>query len=106
MEVLTCPMRISPEQRQTIVQAARQQLGEEAQVRLFGSRVHDHLKGGDLDLLVELPHLPADAVWQATCLEARLQQLLGEQKIDVVLAGPENASWPIVREVRQTGITL
>lgn len=99
-------MRISPEQRQTIVQAVRQQLGGRAQVRLFGSRVHNHLRGGDLDLLVELPHLPADAVWQAARLEARLQQLLGEQKIDVVLAGPENTSWPIVVEARQTGIPL
>lgn len=99
-------MRISPEQRQVIVQAARQQLGEQAQVRLFGSRAHDHLKGGDLDLLVELPHLPADATWQAAHLEARLEQLLGEQKIDVVLAGPENAAWPIVVEARQTGVPL
>jgi len=99
-------MRISPEQRQTIVAAARQLLGEQARVRLFGSRVHDHLRGGDLDLLVELPHLPVDAVWQAARLEARLQQLLGEQKIDVVIAAPENTSWPIVAEARLTGIPL
>ncbi len=75
-------------------------------MRLFGSRVHDCLRGGDLDLLIELPHLPADAVWQAVRLEARLQQLLGEQKIDVVLAGPENASWPIVEEARRAGVLL
>jgi hypothetical protein len=35
-----------------------------------------------------------------------LQQLLGEQKIDVILAGPENASWPIVQEASRTGIPL
>lgn len=99
-------MRISLEQRKTIIDAARELLGEHVRVSLFGSRVHDQLKGGDVDLLVELPHLPADAVWQAARLEARLQQLLGEQKIDVVLAGPENASWPIVAEARQTGIPL
>lgn len=99
-------MRISAEQRKIIIDATHELLGEQARVSLFGSRVHDHLKGGDLDLLVELPHLPADAVWQAARLEARLQQLLGEQKIDVVLAGPENNSWPIIAEARQTGLPL
>lgn len=59
-----------------------------------------------MDLLVELPHLPDDATWQAARLEARLQQLLGEQKIDVVLAGPENMSWPIVVEARQKSVPL
>ena len=66
----------------------------------------DYDNDGDLDLLVELPHLPVDAPWQAARLEARLQQLLGEQKIDVILAGPENASWPIVQEASRTGIPL
>lgn len=99
-------MRITAEQRKIIIDAVRELLGEQAQVRLFGSRVHDHLKGGDVDLLVELPQLPDDATWQAARMEARLQQLLGEQKIDVVLAGPENLSWPIVVEARQTGVPL
>jgi uncharacterized protein len=99
-------MRISAEQQQIIVDAVHQLFGLQGRVRLFGSRVDDRRKGGDLDLLVELPHLPVDAPWQAARLEARLQQLLGEQKIDVILAGPENASWPIVQEAARTGIPL
>jgi predicted nucleotidyltransferase len=99
-------MRISAEQQQIIVDAVHQLFGQQGSVRLFGSRVDDQHKGGDLDLLVELPHLPVDAHWQAARLEARLQQLLGEQKIDVILAGPENASLPIVQEASRTGIPL
>ncbi|KVW99702.1 nucleotidyltransferase family protein [Thiobacillus denitrificans] len=99
-------MRVSAEQRQIIVDAVHQIFGQQGRVRLFGSRVDDRRKGGDLDLLVELPHLPVDAPWQAARLEARLQQLLGEQKIDVILAGPENANWPIVQEASRTGIPL
>lgn len=99
-------MRISAEQHQIIVQAVHQFFGQTGSVRLFGSRVDDQRKGGDLDLLVELPRLPLDAPWQAARLEARLQQLLGEQKIDVILAGPENAAWPIVQEASRTGISL
>jgi predicted nucleotidyltransferase len=99
-------MRVSAEQKQIIVDAVHQIFGQHGSVRLFGSRVDDRRKGGDLDLLVELPHLPVDAAWQAARLEARLQQLLGEQKIDVILAGPENANWPIVQEASRTGIPL
>jgi len=99
-------MRVSAEQQQIIVDAVHQLFGQRGSVRLFGSRVDDRRKGGDIDLLVELPHLPVDAPWQAARLEARLQQLLGEQKIDVILAGPENASWPIVQEASRTGVLL
>jgi len=99
-------MRVSAEQQKIIVDAVHQLFGRQGRVRLFGSRVDDQGKGGDLDLLVELPHLPVDATWQAARLEARLQQLLGEQKIDVILAGPENANWPIVQEASRTGIPL
>lgn len=99
-------MRITLEQQRIIVDAVHQLFGQQGKVSLFGSRVDDRGKGGDLDLLVELPYLPADASWQAARLEARLQQLLGEQKIDVILASPENANWPIVQEAARTGVPL
>lgn len=99
-------MRLTPEQRQIIVAAVRQTLGPHTRARLFGSRTDDRQRGGDIDLLVELPELPPDAAWQAARLEARLQQLLGEQKIDVVLAGPGNADSPIVQEALRTGLPL
>jgi predicted nucleotidyltransferase len=99
-------MRISPEQHEAIVQLARRQFGVDAKVWLFGSRVDDARRGGDIDLLVELPALPPDLAWQAALLEAALQMRLGDQKIDVVLTGPENAAQPIVIEAKQTGVRL
>jgi len=99
-------MRITPEQRRIIVEAARQAFGPHARARLFGSRTDDRQRGGDLDVLVDVPELPPDAIWQAARLEARLQLLLGEQKIDVVLAGPGDADAPIVREASRTGVPL
>jgi predicted nucleotidyltransferase len=46
-------MRLLPEQIEHIVTASRELLGADARVWLFGSRVHDDFRGGDIDLLVE-----------------------------------------------------
>ena len=46
-------MRLSTSQIETIRAAARQNFGAEASVWLFGSRVDDTKRGGDVDLYVE-----------------------------------------------------
>ena len=51
-------MRLSPEQIRLIVACVRQQFGADAGVKLFGSRLDDGVRGGDVDLLVECASLP------------------------------------------------
>jgi predicted nucleotidyltransferase len=46
-------MRLTPVQIHTIKSTAQGVLGEGVQVTLFGSRVDDAAKGGDVDLYVE-----------------------------------------------------
>ncbi len=46
-------MRLSDIQQQHILQATRQNFGADAKVWLFGSRVDDTRRGGDVDLYVE-----------------------------------------------------
>ena len=48
-------MRLTTSQIETIRQAARQNFGAGASVWLFGSRVDDARRGGDVDLYIE-PH--------------------------------------------------
>jgi pyruvate/2-oxoglutarate/acetoin dehydrogenase E1 component len=44
-------MRLTPDQIQAIKQTAETVLGDDARVILFGSRVDDTKKGGDLNLV-------------------------------------------------------
>jgi predicted nucleotidyltransferase len=46
-------MRLTPSQSQLIIATVRQQLGAQAKISLFGSRLDDAAKGGDVDILVE-----------------------------------------------------
>ena len=46
-------MRLSTAQASVILHCVREQLGADVSVMLFGSRLDDDARGGDVDLLVE-----------------------------------------------------
>ncbi|WP_422136925.1 MULTISPECIES: nucleotidyltransferase domain-containing protein [unclassified Endozoicomonas] len=50
-------MRISPEQKDDIIELVRKEISQQARVWLFGSRVRDDARGGDIDLLIEIDGL-------------------------------------------------
>ncbi|MCK9532901.1 MAG: nucleotidyltransferase domain-containing protein [Gammaproteobacteria bacterium] len=89
------PMRLSKQQIQAIRELVAQLAGNSAEVRVFGSRLDDHKRGGDLDLLVELP----DAVENPALLTARLSACISRamngRKVDVVLSAPNLRHLPI-----------
>jgi predicted nucleotidyltransferase len=74
-------MRLSPEQTQVILRGVRQHFGSNARVMLFGSRLDDAARGGDVDLLVECEHPPT--VRQRALATMRLEQALG-LPVDIV----------------------
>jgi predicted nucleotidyltransferase len=49
-------MRLTSDQVLTILGTASRLSGEDAVVYLFGSRLDDRARGGDVDLLIETPH--------------------------------------------------
>jgi predicted nucleotidyltransferase len=51
-------MRLSAAQTEVILNCVRQQFGADARVMLFGSRLDDAARGGDVDLLVETAARP------------------------------------------------
>ena len=46
-------MRLTPDQQSAIRAIAAETFGDEASIWLFGSRIDDNKRGGDIDLLIE-----------------------------------------------------
>lgn len=99
-------MRLSPQARAIIRDTTAEVFGPEARVSLFGSRVDDTQRGGDIDLLVELPHPQANGRKKCLTLTAKLQMRLGDQPMDVLLITPEIPLQPIHRQAIATGVPL
>jgi predicted nucleotidyltransferase len=99
-------MRLSAEQSSVILATARELAGPDASVRLFGSRLNDQSRGGDIDLLVECPHRVARPVWLAAQITARLQRRLGDRKIDVLVVDPDTELEPAHLVARAEGKLL
>ncbi len=100
-------MRLSDFQRQIILKSAAQNFGQETQVWLFGSRVNDEAKGGDIDLYIEpQTQIPSDLIVAKLHFLKELHKKIGEQKIDIVLRRTNADELPIYRIAKQTGILL
>lgn len=102
-------MRLSPKTREAIAQAAADTFPPGTIVRVFGSRLHDDARGGDIDLLVEPPESLAadDLVERRSRFITRLYRSLGEQRIDVLVATQgDSDERPIVDAARRVGQLL
>lgn len=99
-------MRLSQQTQQIIRDTVREIFGTEANVKLFGSRTNDDARGGDIDLLVELPSVTAEISRKTIQLTARLQLRIGDQPIDVLVLDPSTPRQPIHEQASMTGITL
>ena len=99
-------MRLSLQTQQIIKDTTREVFGTQANVKVFGSRINDDARGGDIDLLVELPFCIADSERKALQLTARLQLRLGDQPIDVLVIDPSTLRQAIHEQATMTGISL
>ena len=96
-------MRLTAFEITAIKQNATTIFGDAAKVYLFGSRVDDSKKGGDIDLYVVSENQDNLYEKKIKFLSA-LDRTLGEQKIDVVIAKDKNR--PIEKEAMTQGIEL
>lgn len=96
-------MRLSLFEINAIQRNARNIFGNDVKVYLFGSRVDDSKKGGDIDLYL-VPN-NADGLYEKKIkFLSALNRALGEQKIDIVIA--QDRTRPIEQEAMAKGMEL
>ena len=98
-------MRLQPLEVEAIRAAVREVFGPTATIRLFGSRTRDDLKGGDIDLLVQVE--PGQA---SIANEQRLRDAIApaveELRTDIVLHERGAPFTPLERIALRDGILL
>jgi len=101
-------MRLSKYETDTIKKVASEIWGDNVIVYLFGSRTDDSIKGGDIDLYIQLSaeQDPKILVLQKARFLGKLDLLLGEQKIDLVVKTRHNKNLSIIHTAESTGIML
>lgn len=93
-------MRLSVEEISTIKKQVFR-FDKEAVVRLFGSRVHDNLRGGDIDLLI----LSSKITYRdKLLLRSLLKDHLGNRKIDILVKDKPDSAF--TKEVFRNSIAL
>jgi len=95
-------MRLTASQIEIIRQAARQNFGAGASVWLFGSRVDDARRGGDVDLYIE-PVRESTLMSELRC-KITLEDSL-DLHVDLIVKGPGKEK-PIYQIAKTQGIQL
>lgn len=100
-------MRLSTEQKELIHTTLIRHFGEGSLIRLFGSRLDDAAKGGDIDLYIEPAKQSIDEIVDGRLHAlADLHLLLGDQKIDLVINRKAGRHLPIYDVACKTGELL
>jgi len=93
-------MRLN-EKYKKVIKKAFLEVFKDGEIYLFGSRVDDNKKGGDIDLYLVVNEY---SLKKKLKFLAKIKKTLGEQKIDVVFSKDENR--PIEKEAKKWGIKL
>ncbi len=88
-------MRLTDEQIEAIRRLAIQLAGDQVRVRVFGSRLDDAARGGDLDIMLELSEPVANPALLAAQMSARVSRVMHGRKVDVLLSAPNLVRLPI-----------
>jgi len=101
-------MRLTQKQIEAVVETFYEHFLPEDSIYLFGSRVDDSRRGGDIDLYAETNYEDSEIAYKkARDFRIMLERKLGEQKIDFIVNRLKaNRVKSIYTEAKETGIKL
>ncbi len=91
-------MRLTTTQRDALRNAILNEIGDNARILVFGSRLDDHVRGGDVDLMVEFSQPVEHPALMSARLATRALRALGGRKVDVVISAP-NLRYTSIHEI-------
>jgi len=100
-------LRLSVNQIQKIKNTAIRVFGIGTKVFLFGSRIDDQKKGGDIDLYIK----PVQDFDEKTVFEykirflSQVKKLIGDRKIDVIVKH-RYSNYNFIEDIQQTSLLL
>ena len=97
-------MRLTEYERKMILKAFKEVFGNGGDIYLFGSRVDDSQKGGDIDLYIVPSKKIENEYDKKIAFLIKLDEYIGEQKIDVIIA--KDKSRIIEKEALKNGVKL
>tara|TARA_B100000614_G_scaffold250755_1_gene261382 strand:+ start:746 stop:1033 length:288 start_codon:yes stop_codon:yes gene_type:complete len=95
-------MRLTRQERQVICDSIKK-VDPEARVLLFGSRVDDQARGGDIDILCLSERLGFDDLWP---IRREILDRIGWQKLDLIIENERDGLSAIARVAMETGEQL
>ena len=96
-------MRLTPYEIASIQEVAAHHFGPGAIVRVFGSRVRDDLRDGDIDLHITADQDLGSYLRSESAFKVDLEKGIGEQRVDVLVNGPGGPVRPIEKIAVLTG---
>ena len=97
-------MRLSREIRESVIHYAKEYFGDNIKIYLFGSRVDDSKKGGDIDLLIDTTD-KIDIKTEMSFLRT-IYKNITSRKIDLLIRTPYKQDKPIYHTAMNEGIRL
>ncbi|WP_145022039.1 nucleotidyltransferase domain-containing protein [Geobacter argillaceus] len=91
-------MRLTDQEQQSIIDSIVQ-FDRNAEIYLFGSRLDDSARGGDIDILIKSDVIHRDMTF---LLEEELFKHIEEQKVDFVITGSDVKA-PFVKMILARG---
>jgi len=97
-------MRITTQQQTLIKQIVNDLIADNPQITLFGSRVDDSQKGGDIDLMITLKNSINHPAALSAKIAVKLTRLFQGRKVDILLSAPNLKEQSIHNSARENGI--
>lgn len=99
-------MRLNDQDLTVLQQAIRSLTPDVQAIRLFGSRLDDDARGGDVDLMLDFDHPIEHPAVLSARLAVRASRAIGGRKVDIVLRAPNLMQSAIHRIAEKQGLLI